>query len=78
MPKLPRTLALLDASLADIVGKVASPPPFLSTIPLYPSWTWGLPTSGRQGPGGLPNFFPPRSHLWGIELLPLKGEAVGI
>ena len=35
-----------------------------------------LSISGREGPRGLLNFLPPKSHLWGVELLSLEGRVV--
>lgn len=69
---LPSKLAL-DESLADMTGKVARPPPFLSIIRLFQAGCGHFP---HQGAGTWrPTFSPPGSHLRGMELLPLERGA---
>lgn len=68
-PKLPSKLAL-DESLADIIGKIANPPPFPSIIPLYVG-----ASHVREVGTWRPTFSPSASHLGGMELLPLEGGA---
>lgn len=67
---------MLDGSLVDMLGQGDSFSPFLQLSLSTQAEPEGRLYQAGEGPRGLLNFLPPKSHLWGVELLFLEGRVV--